>query len=87
MKQLKNIAPWLIVLLYMVLALSFISAQRKAVVCKNVEVHITDGTNNFFIKEQDVIKMLNDKEEKLVGQPIDAINVNFLEDYFKDIGQ
>jgi cell division protein FtsQ len=83
MKQLKNIAPWLILLLYVVLALSFISAQRKAVICNKVAVNITDGTSNFFIEEQDVIKMLNDKGEKLVGQPIDAINVNFLEDYFK----
>lgn len=83
MKHLKNIVPWLLVMLYLVLALGFISAQRKAVVCNKVEVNITDGTSNFFIEEQDVVKMLNDKGEKLVGQPIDAINVNFLEDYFK----
>ncbi len=83
MKTFKDIAPWIVIMLYLMVTLSFISSQRKEVICKQVKVRINDGTSNFFIEEKDVLNMLNDKGEKLVGKPIDKINVNFLEDFFR----
>jgi cell division protein FtsQ len=67
----------------MLVTLSFISSQRNQIVCKRLNVKISDRTGNYFIEEKDVINMLNDKGEKLVGQTIEAINVNFLEDFFQ----
>lgn len=82
MKSIKNTATWSVLLLYMVVTLSFVSSQRKAILCQKVQVQVADKTSNYFIEDKDVLAMLNDKNEKLVGKPLESINVNFLEDFF-----
>jgi len=76
----KKIAPWLTIILYLVVVLSFIGAKKDKIKCKNVNVNIIDKTNNFFIEKKDVLTMLEDKGEELIGQNINDVNVNKLEE-------
>jgi len=82
-KKLKNIISWVLVLVYLVVALSFISAKRKEVACEKVKVHIYDGTKNLFIEEKDVLNMLKRNKINVIGQIIEDVNVNRLEEIIK----
>lgn len=61
--------------------LTLISAKSKEILCEHIKVNIQDETSNYFIEEADVLNMLNDRGEQLIGLPIDQINVNKLEEF------
>ena len=81
MKKVKQIAPWLTILLYLAVMLPVIGAKKHDVKCQKIVVNILDETNNFFIEEGDVLTMLTDKGEKIIGNDINSINVNKLEEF------
>jgi cell division protein FtsQ len=79
-KKMKNIIPWIALCLYMVVMLSFVSAKRRAVPCDNVAVNIANENSNLFVEEIDVVTMLDDKSERILGAPIEHINANKMEE-------
>ncbi len=81
MKKFKSIAPWITILLYLAIMLPLIAAKKHEIKCSKIIVRILDETNNFFIEEADVLSMLNDKGEKIIGEDINSINVNKLEQF------
>lgn len=81
MSKLKKIAPWITILLYLAVMLPLIGAKKHDVKCQSIKVNILDETNNFFIEEADVLTMLRDKGEKIIGNDINSIDVNKLEEF------
>lgn len=81
MNKIKKIVPWVSVLLYLAVMLPLIGAKKHDIKCQNIKVNILDETNNFFIEEGDVLTMLKDKGEKIIGTDINSINVNKLEEF------
>jgi cell division protein FtsQ len=79
MNKFKKIVSWVSLLLYLVVMLSFTGAKKREVVCESVKIQVIDGTNNFFIEEKDVLSLLHDKREVLVGKELDSIDVNKIE--------
>ncbi len=79
MRKLCIILPWLGLLAYLVLSFSFVAAKRKAIVVDKVTVNVSDKNNNFFVEERDVLKMLTDKHEHIVGVNIDSLDLNHIE--------
>lgn len=79
MKKFKEIAAWTGILLYLFITLGFISKEQKSAQCTQVLVEICDKTENNFVDEQDVLNMIQDKGDVLVGQNLDSINLNKLE--------
>lgn len=79
MKRIVEILIWLGILAYLIIALGFVSGKRKQVPCMSVNVNIIDKTNNYFVEEEDVISLIYENEEKLLGYPIDSINIARLE--------
>ncbi|MBI9066945.1 MAG: hypothetical protein JEZ09_06610 [Salinivirgaceae bacterium] len=81
MKNFFKIAPWMTILIYLGVILTLISAKSKEILCTQIKVDIQDETSNYFIEETDVLNMLNDRGEQLIGLPIEQINVNKLEEF------
>ncbi len=83
MTKLKQILPWVTIIVYILVLLPLIAAKKQEIKCKDVKVNVLDKTHNYFIEENDVITMLNDKKESLIGQPVNSINENKLEEFLK----
>lgn len=83
MRKLKKILPWLAIVIYLTVVLSFISAKRETIRCHELKVNITDNSSNFFIEEADVINLINDKGVNVLNVPVEAVNVNELEELLK----
>ena len=81
MNKVKQILPWITILLYLAILLPLIGAKKHEIKCHSIVVRILDETNNFFIEETDVLSMLNDKGETIIGKEIGDINVNKLEEF------
>jgi len=80
MRKFKNIASWVSLFAYLIVVLSLISANRKEIICKKIVVSVNDDTQNYFVEEADVMKLLNNKKVSLIGALIDTINTNKLEE-------
>lgn len=81
MNKVKQILPWATIIIYIVVLLPLIGAKKKDIKCERINVRILDETNNFFIEEGDVLSMLNDKGEAIIGTSISSINTNVLEEF------
>ena len=79
-KNIKEILIWVAIIAYLIIAFSFVSEKEEQIPCSSVDVAIIDNSHNHFIEEDDVISMIYDKGEKLLGYPIDSINLDNLED-------
>jgi len=78
MKIAVNIFLWLLLLAYLIVSLAFAEENRKKVICKSVNISISDENMNQFLKKEDISKILENYRFKMIGAPIDSINT-FLE--------
>lgn len=74
-RNILNIA--LGVLLTGVLAFSYVhgKADRKAILCKGVDVTITDSTKNKFVTEAAVLEHLNSRYSDYIGKPVCEVDI------------
>ncbi len=76
---------WIILLSVLIISLGFTENQRGNELCSKVEIQILDSTVNQFLKSEDILQILNDKNYKIIGQPLNKIPLNNIEsDLFKN---
>ena len=79
MKNYKIILSWLGILLYLVVAVSFINKKETMALCNTVKVNIADSTDNKFVVEQDILDFIEEQNLKVRGYPLNDINTYQLE--------
>lgn len=77
MEKIKNIAPWIILLLYLLVAFVLITKNKADIACKKIYISIKNQEKNRFIEEKDVLALLN--KEHIIGKNIEEINLNEIE--------
>jgi len=80
MNKIKKIFPWLTILLYLAIVLPLTAAKRHEVMCEGIKVKVLDENESFFIEEGDVLKMLKNRQDAIVGININDIDINELEE-------
>jgi cell division protein FtsQ len=74
MKLFKNIFLWIVIAIYLVVAMSFIYESRSRIICNRVEIQIANSDMNKFVKSEDVSSMFEKYGFKMIGKPVDSIN-------------
>lgn len=77
--MLKKIAPWLILLIYVLVVSSFVSTKHQAVVCDGINVLIADSLSKKFVDEGDILNMLTRADISVLGEPLKSINTHEVE--------
>jgi len=80
MNKLKNLILWLMIVGYMVLALGFVSRGNDAVRCTGVKILIRDSLKLQFILKEDVMRILNEAGDSLVGKDMSKLELSQLEE-------
>ncbi len=75
----KNIIVWSMITLYVIVALITVNWRRKSVICSSIDVVFKDSLNNKLIDKQEVIDILEAKQGKIIGKPIEELNLAVLE--------
>lgn len=75
----SNIIVWSLLALYLFSSLRYADSKRAEVACDTVMVSIVDETGNQFVKREDIISLLNDKNEKTMGERLADIDAHELE--------
>lgn len=84
MKKIRKIGIWIGVIVYMIMAFSFINIKQDKVICHNLDVIILDSMQNRFIDEDDVRGLLIDNNINSLGYPIEEINTKTIEKVLGD---
>lgn len=78
-KKVLNITLWCLGCATLVFTLGFVSDRQQFVKGKTPEVIISQDDENNFVEEEDILKLLKDRNDTLAGQPLHEINVYQLE--------
>lgn len=79
MRKVRNILIFLVVAAYLVVTFSFVAARGDEQVCNKIEVRIVDSVQNGFIQSKDILKLLDNKDIRLIGKNFKNINLPALE--------
>lgn len=77
--KILKIASWVILLGTCIFFWSFSNSVQYDTVCKNVVVYIDYQDENFFLDSKDVLETIKSNGDSLVGEKIEAIQINSLE--------
>ena len=79
MQNVKKIGIAVFLLVYLVVTIGFISERRSHVVCSSVKVSIPDSLKHRFIRNKDVLNLVQSPGIKWIGQYISQINTQQIE--------
>jgi cell division protein FtsQ len=80
MKHTKNILFLIITIIYVVVVSGFISSKEKTHRISNVKIRITDSTENQFIRQEDVRKIIEHKKFDFIGKDYRAVDLEAIEE-------
>jgi len=61
------------------MSLSFVSAKRHEQVCTALEINILDSAQSRFVTKNDILQMVENRSQKIVGVLLDSINTKKIE--------
>lgn len=83
MKIFKNISVWVLVIVYIIVAMSFVKEQRNKILCHEIKVEILDSLRNGFITVRDIKDFFHETNMNVIGAPVSTINTKDLEKKLK----
>ncbi len=83
MKKLKNILIAFGILCYLIVVLGLTGENSKSRICNKIDINITDSMENGFITSEEVLELVLQNNDKLLGYPIGLINSEKMETTLK----
>ena len=83
MKKLNHIALWSLLVLYLVLALSFVGRKKADTICSKLKVTVLDSLDDQFVNSKDIQNYLYDLDQKVLGEQVANINIRKIEHYLE----
>jgi len=78
-KRWKSITIWTLLLVYLAVALGFTESSRDKVICRSLNIRIVDEQKYRFVKEKEILRLIDNKKKELVGKELNSINLPVLE--------
>jgi cell division protein FtsQ len=78
-KRWKSITFWTLVVVYFCVALGFTNTSRDKVICRSLNIRIIDEQKYRFVKEKEVLRLIDNKKKELIGKDLSSINLRDIE--------
>ncbi len=79
MKKLGFILIWIPIFAYLIIISGFISESEGDLLCNEIKINIIDSANTKFIGQEDIITILLQNNQEILGYPVNQINLKELE--------
>lgn len=79
MKRFVPVILWILFLSGLFTSLAFSEREHRLVKCRNIEVVINNDDENYFVEREDIIQMIQDNGDSLIGQPLWSVNIPKIE--------
>ena len=74
MKRFLYILLWIAAIAYYFMSLSFVSERRHDLICTSVKVNVVDSARSRFVTAQDILQMVDNRNQKMTGMKFDSIH-------------
>jgi cell division protein FtsQ len=79
MKRSRKIIIWSVLIGYVIIALIFARSSRKEVVCNSISVTIADDDKYRFVKEKEILKLIERPEKSIIGSKLNKLDCSNIE--------
>lgn len=79
MNKYLTIGFWILVSVYFFVVLGFVGGRQKESLCTSINVIVKDTLKYRFVEEDDLVKLIDPNEGKVLGKPMEDINISMLE--------
>ncbi len=79
MKKIITISVWFVLVIALVVCLGFVERSERNKLCTGFDIAIGQDEENFFIQPQDIRKIIFERGDSIIGQPLSTLNVPKLE--------
>lgn len=79
MKRSRKIIIWSVLIGYVIVALVFARSSRKDMVCNSISVTIADDDKYRFVKEKEILKLIERPEKTIIGSKLNKLDCNTIE--------
>ncbi len=79
MKKIFHIIIWVLLIGWFSIIMSFVSASNGDVLCRNIEIQISDSSDVRFVTSNEIRELINASGMDIQGYPIEAIRTRELE--------
>jgi len=79
MKKILTISIWVILVSGLIVCLGFVGHKEDSLPCKTLDITIQQGDDNFFVQPEDVKKLIQERGDSVVNQPVSSLDVPALE--------
>jgi len=74
-----NVLFWGAIIAYYFISLGFVSDKRQDQVCTTLRINVVDSALSRFVTEDDILGMVENRTNRLVGIKFDSINISKIE--------
>jgi len=78
-KKILFISMWLVLITGLLFTMGFVNKQQDALLCEKLSVNVNQENDLYFLDMYDVIRLIKDRGDSIVGQPKATVNVSEIE--------
>ncbi len=78
-KKIALISLWTILIVGLLVTMGFVNKQQDALLCKTLNVSVNQDDDLYFLDKMDVIQLIKDRGDSIVGQPKSTVNISQIE--------
>ena len=79
MKKILIISAWSFIGIGLIVCLGFVERKEAIQPCKSLDITIQEDEDNFFVQPEDIRKLIHERGDAVVNQPLSTLNVPGLE--------
>ena len=79
MSKVFKILFWLALIAYYFVSLSFVTERRHEQICTSLKINVMDSALSRFVTKNDILQMVENRSQKMVGVLFDSINIPKIE--------
>ncbi len=84
MNRKQSIVFWFVVAIYLVVAIGFSEQKQDEIICNKIEISFSDNAKKHLLEKDELIELIQ-TNEKVIGFPIERINIAQLEKYVESL--
>ncbi len=80
MRRIIEIVSWICATIGLIIILVLVNDEYNKTTCKSINIYVDTKNNNFFVNEEDIVKILNNYDKSLIKRNLEEINTNTIEE-------
>ena len=78
-KKILFVSLWVVLITGLLFTMGFVNKQQDALLCEKLTVNVNQENDLYFLDMYDIVRLIKDRGDSIVGQPKSTVNVSEIE--------